>query len=125
MCWLTTAAAGVVSVNVFLTSAPHAEHRRPGAGEGDRRGDVAARPADEERAALEASHDGVVDAHEDVAVVVQDAVGEAAPGRGGGCGVPHDRLLGDIAAGHHERREVRATPRRGRSGAGAAACSAA
>ena len=34
MCWLTTAAPGVVSVNVFLTSAPHPSTGGPDPGSG-------------------------------------------------------------------------------------------
>ena len=80
--------------------------QQPGGGERERerRGDVAARAAQHERPAADGAHDRVVGARVDRAVVEQDVVGDAGQALARVVVAVGDRLVGHVAARHHERR---------------------
>ena len=75
MCWLTTAAPGVVNVKVFLSSAPQPSTGGPEPASGIAAGTYP-RARRTNRFPRQSADDRVVDAHEDAAVVVEKAVGE-------------------------------------------------
>ena len=104
MWWPTQARAPLATQKVLLSSAPQAS--RPGAASGSasaagtwprERRSISGRPAD-------GAHDRVVGARVDRAVVEQDVVGDAGQALARVVVAVGDRLVGDVAARHHERR---------------------
>ncbi len=93
--------------NVLLSSAPVGEDRPPRrARQRDPGRHVAARAADRPRPARRDAHDRVVGAHVDRPVVQEERLGDAGQPRDGVLVVVGDRLVGDVAARHHQRHAV-------------------
>ena len=73
-------------------------------GQRQRLGHVPARAAQQQRAPADRAHDRVVGARADRAVVHEDVVGDARQALDRVVVAVGDRLVGDVAAGHHQRR---------------------
>ena len=91
-----------------LQKAAERQYRRAGRGQRDRRRRVAARATDEERRAIiSRAHHAVVAADQDVAVVHDERIGDAAEPRHRLVVVDHQRLAARVGAGRHQQQRLR------------------
>ena len=104
MWWPTHARPSFARANVFFSSAPQASRCRPqSTGSGSEPG---TNPRERRRntgRVRDHPHDGVVGARLDRAVVQEEEVGDVGEPRARVVVLVGDRLVGDVAAGHHER----------------------
>ena len=105
MWWPTHARAPLATQNVLLSSAPHASSGRAvGHRQRQRVGHEPARAAQQQRApARDRAQHRVVRARVDRAVVEEHEVGDAREPRERVVVLVRDRLVGDVAARHHQR----------------------
>ena len=104
MWWLATTVESLATAIVLFELGADGEHGSAGRnGERHRLGRVSPRPAQELQTAVPGASDGVVAADVDRAVVAEDPV-DHRPEPGDRIGVVvGDRLVGQVAAGEHER----------------------
>ena len=104
MWWPTHARAPLATQNVLLSSAPHASSGRAVPRQRQRAGHEPARAAQQQRApARDGPQHRVVRARVDRAVVAEHEVGDAREPRERVLVLVRDRLVGDVAARHHQR----------------------